>query len=435
MLKRIAVLCCAVLLGARPLSGQEPTVPEKLTLTEALRLGEARSPRLVAAQAGADIAGADRTDAARRPNPAVSVEGENYPLFEPSRPAFVNNQELTVRFDREVETAGRRGLRLEAADTALDAARARVDEARRLLQLDVGRAYFRVVLAQADQQVAQAALGELERVIGLTRARYDRGETSGAEFRRLQVERLRFVEDVFAAELAARNARAELLGLLNVTDLRQVFRAVDPLEPSALSAGGDVIATAAGGVLDVQALRGQALARRPDLRAVQLDRTRAETETRLQRALRTPNVTVGGGYRRDFGRNAVVFGVTIPVPLFNSLNPGGVQRADAERRRAEAVADVTVRQVEVELQQAINAVEISAERARYVEREYLVTARESRDIVQASYELGAADLIDFLDAQRAFRETQRVRNQTLYDLRVSLVELAVALGLSPAGQF
>ena len=54
--------------------------------------------------------------------------------------------------------------------------------------------------------------------------------------------------------------------------------------------------------------------------------------------------------------------------------------------------------------------------------------------MQASYELGETALIDFLDAQREFRATQRVRNQALYDLRISLIELAAAIGVPYTGQ-
>ena len=435
---RTSALVVGVVVGMLSVSAAQAQdagrVPTRLTLNAAVALAEARSPRLVAVQASADVAAADRIDAARRPNPAVSLESEGFPLFESSRPPFWDGQALTVRVDQEIETAGRRGLRLEAAEAGVESAEARMDEARRLLQLDVSRAYFLVALAQAEQAVAQAALDGLEQMIGLTEVRFDMGETSGAELRRLRVERLRFVNDVFAAELAERNARAELLGLLNMPDLGQEFQAVDSLETPPLRTGSIAVATAAGVALDVPALRALALAQRPDLRAARLEQTRAQTETRLQRALRTPNVTVGGGYQREFGSNAVVFGLTVPVPLFGSLNPGGTTRADAESRRADALAEATVRQVEVELQQAVNAVDIGAERVRYVEQEYLIAARESLDIVQASYGLGAANLIDFLDAQRAFRDTQRVHNQTLYDLRMSLVELAVALGLPPSGR-
>lgn len=419
---------------ATPLFAQDAVVPTRLTLADALRLAEGRSPQLVADRQLVDIAQADVRDASRRPNPAVSVEGEAYPLFERPLTSFWNNQGLTFRYDQEIETAGRRGLRIEVADTGVSVAMAEIEESRRRLRLVVSQAYFQLALAQSEGDVATAALAELEQVIGLTEARFTAGEVAGAELRRLQVERLRFVDDVFAAELAARDARASLLGLLNVVDLRRPVEAIDPLPaPPLLAADGRVIATAAGVALDLPALRVQALSDRPDLRAVQLDRARAETETRRQRALRTPNITAGWGYRRHFGTNRMEFAVTIPVPLFNSLNPGGVARADAGRRRADALAETAARVVEVELQQAVNAVEINAERVRYVEGDYLLNAAESLTITRASYEFGAVDLIDFLDAQRAFRDTQRVRNQALYALRMSLVELATAVGLSPAG--
>lgn len=413
-----------------PADAQELPIPRALTLSDAVRLAEARSPRVVAARQLVEMATADLTDASRRPNGALSLEGEAYPLFESPRPSFWDGQALTLRYDQEIETFGRRGLRMEVAEVGIAVASEEIQESRRRLRQEVGRAYFQLVLAQADRDVATVALGELERVIALTQARVNVGEVAGAELRRLQVERLRFVDDVLAAELAARNAQAALLGLMNVEDLSQPVEALDALAaPPLLAPDGRTIATASGVALDPAALREEALALRPGIRVAQLERTRAETETRRQRALRTPNITAGWGYRRHFGTNRMEFGITIPVPIFNSLNPGGVARAEAGRRRADALAQVEARAVEVELQQAVNAVDVSAERVRYIEQEYLLNAQESLDITRVSYELGAANLIDFLDAQRAFRETQQVRNQALYALRVSLIELASAVGL------
>jgi len=428
---RTTIVCLGLSLFL-PLEGtaQDLTVPNRLTLQETLRLADARSPQLAAARQLAALARSDVTSAARRPNPSVTVEGEAYPLFESPRPSFWDGQALTFRFDQEIETAGRRGLRMQAADTGVSVAHADIQESRRRLRVEVGRTYFQLVLAQADGASATAALSELERVIGLTEVRFNAGEVAGTELRRLQVERLRFLDDVLAAELATRDARAVLLGLLNAPDLNQPIDAIDPLPPPPLiGADGTVIAGSDGVRLPLPALRELVLSDRPDVRRARLRRRQAETETRRQRALRTPNVTAGWGYRRHFGSNRMDFGVTVPVPLFGSLNPGGIERAEAERRRAEALADAAATTANVDLQKAINAVEISAERIRYIEGEYLVTAEESLDITQASYELGAANLIDFLDAQRTYRETQRVRNRALYALRISLIELEAALGL------
>ena len=428
------MFACAMSLGASATWGQEVFLPDKLRLADAVAMALERNPALAAVRNGIDVARAERRGAELRPNPALTISSEGYPLTERNRPSFFNNQEFVVRFDQEIERGGRRGLRMAAADRTVDAATARFDNARRLLVLDVERAYFQAVLAMADRDVARASLEEIDRAIGLNQARFKQGEISGGDLRRLQVERLRFVDDVFAAELALRNARSALLALLNVPDLGRPFDVTEPLavaEATAPTAPGvisPILPTAIG--VQGRALANEALTRRPDVQAARQDVQRADTETRLQRALRTPNLTIGGGYKRDFGMHAVVFGTTLPLPLFNR-NQGGVARAAAEREQAENRARAAELTVRLDVQQAANAVDVNRERVHYIEREYLTTARESRDIILASYRLGAVDLIDFLDAQRAFRDTVRTYNRALYEHRISLFELAAATALPP----
>ena len=420
---RISLLLVLLLPMATDARGQDLTIPPQLTLGEALRLATERNPTLAAAGNSVEIAEAQQIDAHLRRNPAVTFESGGYPLFESPKPPFRNNQELTLRYDQEVELAGRRRLRTEVAAAGVSAAEATFRDERRRLEFEVRRAYFGVVLAKADLEVAQMALDEIDKVIGLNRARFQEGEISGGELRRIQVERLKFVDDLFAAQLALRNARSSLLALFNATDLSFEFDVAERLNVN--ESNPPPASATAPQVIDVVSLRTQALAARPDLAAAQQEVQRADTATRLQRALGSPNVTVGGGYRRDFGTDAAVFGVTVPLPMFNR-NQGGVVRADAERRQAANRAAATATTVLLDVQHAINTVDVSRARVEYIEREYLVPSRESRDIVLASYRLGSADLIDFLDAQRAFRDTLRTYNRALYEQRLSLFQLAAA---------
>lgn len=424
---RALLLMLSIGLAAGSAHAQEPIVPARLSLDEALRLARDRNPTLAATRNIVDAAVADRLAARLRPNPAFTIDTENYPLFDPNRPSPLDNQQLTVRIDQEIELAGRRRLRTAVAEAGVAGAEADIRDRERILELDVRRAYLAIVLAAADVEVAQSTLQEIDRVLTLNRARHDQGEISGVDVRRVQVERLRFVDDAFNAELALRNARSALLALFNAPDLSVTFDVTDSLASAsdAQAAGGAVPMPLEA--LDHGALRQQALTQRPDLAAARQDVLRAETETRLQRAVRTPNVTVGGGYQRNFGADAVVFGVTVPLPLWNR-NQGGVARAAAEQERARNLAAAASISVLLDVQQAVNSVEVSRQRVAYIEREYLRPARESRDIVLESYRLGSADLIDFLDAQRAFRDTLRTYNRALYDQRLSVFQLAAATG-------
>ena len=243
---------------------------------------------------------------------------------------------------------------------------------------------------------------------------------SGGELRRLEVERLRFADDLLASELGTRRATSELRSLMGSGRLDE------PIEPAeGLAVPGDALAARGA-----DALRALALERRPDVGALRHERERAQADAALQRALRTPAPTVSGGYKRDFGDNGLILGVSIPLPLFDR-NHAGVARADAGLR----LADARLRQVETavgaEVQQAIDVVDVSRRRAEAIERDYLARARDARDSVAAAYRVGEADLIDYLDAQRAFRDVQRAHTRALVELRLSLFELQAAIGALP----
>lgn len=396
-------------------AGVPARVPARLTLEDALRIAEARSPALESARAMVAIAEADALGARKWLNPSLSVESQGSPLFEPDHPPFLDNQELTVSIEQEFELGDRRQLRGQAAQIGVEISRAGGRDDGRLLRFTLQRAYFQAVLAKADHDATRATLEDIDKVLAVNRARYEQGELSGVELRRLQVERHRFADEELAAELSLRNARTRLLALLNLRPLDQEFETADGLSEPAAGATVDVTSVA------------EALAHRADLSALRLAEQRAETEAWLQRALRVPPFSLGGGWQRDFGTNTVVVRATIPLPLWNR-NEAGVARATAERALAASRTVAATMAAALDIQLAANGVANGRTRVASITREYLKNALEARDIVLASYRAGAATLIDYLDAQRALRDAQRAENRALFDYRVSVFELEAALG-------
>jgi outer membrane protein, heavy metal efflux system len=416
-------LCIAIagLVMSGHVYAQDPGgVPAQLSIEEALRIADARSPQLAGSQHAVAASEADVTGARRRPNPVLSVATEGFPFSERNRASFLNDQELSAGIEQEIELGGRRGLRTEVAQLGVDVSREGLRDTRRRLRFEVSRAYMQAVLARADEEVAQATLEEIDKVLALNRMRYEQGELSGVELRRLQVERFRFADDQFAAELALRNARSALLALLNLRPLDQPFDTVDDLALRPTGTAKVPPATASASLV------ARALATRPDLAAVRRGQDQAQAALRLQQALRTPSLLVGGGVKRDFGTNGLLLSVTMPLQIFNS-NQAGVARAEAEGRIAAAHVAETETAVSLDVQQALNALDVSRRRVAYVEGEYLTNAREARDIVLAAYRAGAATLIDYLDAERALREALRTTNRARFDYRVSLFQYAAAL--------
>jgi cobalt-zinc-cadmium efflux system outer membrane protein len=400
-------------------------IPEQLDLRKALEIAVANNPQLKAARNEIEMIDAERIDAAKRLNPALSAYFEDYRLFHSEIGPFFQTQEITVRLDQEIETGRKRKLRTQAAELRSQAQRAQTDNVVRALVFEVRRAYFQAVLAQTNLENAETILQEIDRVIELNRTRFEKGDISGAELKRVEVERLKFVEDVFASKLALMNAKSTLLSLFGLPHANPSFKLSGPL---IVDRGASIPAEGIPSPLPYPELERQALAKRPDLMASMFEQKRADTETLHQRSLRSPNITVTGGYKRNLSDNTVVFGIALPLKVFNK-NEGGIARAAAEKARADNLAAHTRSQILLDVQKACNSVEINRQRAEYIEKESIQKADESLQIVLTAYRLGEIDLIHLLDAERAFRETRKTYNQALYEYRMSLYELGSAVGL------
>jgi cobalt-zinc-cadmium efflux system outer membrane protein len=219
-----------------------------------------------------------------------------------------------------------------------------------------------------------------------------------------------------------RNAKSSLLALLNAPDLSRDVDLIGALPVSGQTSEPELPPRA-----PLNELLRIALERRPDLASRLQVRMRADTETSLQRAIRSPNITVGGGYKRVDFDNSFVLGVTIPLKVFNR-NEGGILRADAEQMLAANLVAAVRKEIELDVQQAYNAVEINRQRVEYIRTQHMQKAEEVSRVALASYNLGGATLIDYLDAQRTYRDALRIYNQALFDERISLYELASSIG-------
>jgi cobalt-zinc-cadmium efflux system outer membrane protein len=314
-------------------------------------------------------------------------------------------------------------LRGEAAALAVGIQRLSYRDRTLRLQLEVQRAFTQAILAKSNLETAQSLLEQTERMISLNRVRFEQGEISALELNRTEVERLKFKDDVFQANLMLRNAKSSLLALLNSPDLSLEMDIVGALEVDRQTPEHGFPPRA-----PLSDLIQTALAQRPDLALRVEEKRQSDTEVLLQRALRSRNVTVGGGFKRSGPDNSYVLGLTIPLTLYNR-NEGEIVRADAEQSRAANLLLAARRSVELEVRQAYDAAETSRQRVEYVRSLHMKKAEEASRVTFASYNLGGATLIDYLDAQRTYRDTLRIFNQALFDERISLYELAFSIGL------
>lgn len=383
----LAAPLCAVSAQAQSMS---PSAGDDvLTLDEALANADVSTPLTQAAEAGVWAAQAGRTVAALRPNPSVSVDTENALGTGPYR--GFDGSDTTVAFALPVELGGKRSARIAVAEASerrawIDLATAEADR-----RAAVTAAYVAAIASERRAMVADAQVAVTTENLRIARDRVMVGANSPIDEQRAALEQIRATTEAETARRTAAVSRAMLAQYVG----DDAGSALDQRWFD-LAAGREQGPTAP---VDVQGTLA--------LAAATADSASAEAELRLARSQRAPDVTLTAGTRRLEASNdqAMIFGVSVPLPLFNG-GKAAVTQAARERDRAEAQRRIAL----FEAEQKIAAAEADRDRAATAVRASepaLVAASEAARIARIGYAEGKFDQMVLLDAERMLLDTRR----------------------------
>ena len=419
----------AIVLIAAP--AEPPLLPPVLTLQDALRLFHERSFDLLLADAQLATARGDEALARAIPNPAVNGSVGNSFGYDASTCPSPGCSSISIGAGLSDQAAlsdllfGKRGLRIDAARAALDAARLSRDDAERTLRLVLEQAVVDAALQRAQLDLARVLLDFARATQELNGRRYQAGAISEAELARADVARLEAEQAVDLAGQAELAARSQVAFLLGVRGPPPDFR----IDPELLEQAARVAVPGA----DARGLLDSALQGRPDLRALQQQETRARAALDLARRQRIPEVTLSAQYAQEGTGSAALtpptltFGASLPLPLFYQQQ-GEILRAEADLRTQSVQREKAAAQLASEVLTAFAAFTASRKLVERMRGGLLQRAERARDLTRVQYEKGAARLLELLDAQRAFAQTHAEYLQDLHDLWMSLFRLEAAVG-------
>jgi len=395
---------------APPASAHGQERATRLTLDDAVRLAERENPTLRAKRFELDATRAGEITAGLRPNPTASYTAEKFG-------ASQTTQEHTVTVGQTLELGGKRQRRLDSARAATRVTRWELDDARRQVFAQVKKAFTDVLVARATLALAEQTLKTLDDVERIQRFRAERGDISELELTRIQLQRFAFERDAGDARQAIAAAIITLRALVGAAAVAPDVEVIGDL------GFRDV------GVSRDEAIR-RALAARPDLQAAEANREKARADVALARANAWWDVTPQLEYKRTDGNEQTFgFGFSIPIRIFDR-NQGEIARTQAEVDRVSAQRDAAVAQITSEVDTALSVVTTLRQRLESLRTVYLPKAEQARNTVEFAYRRGGVSLLDFLDAQRTYRETSLEHLRALGNYWSALYQLEAAVGAS-----
>jgi outer membrane protein, heavy metal efflux system len=322
--------------------------------------------------------------------------------------------QYTVNVGQPIELGGKRGRRVDSARAATQVANYQLEDVRRQVTLQVKSAFAAALIAREQLALARDNLKTLDDTERIQRLRAEKGDISELELLRIQVQRFAFERDAADASQALSAAKIALRSAAGAENIAEDFEVVGDLGLKEVS-------------LDKTVLMRQAIDNRPDLRGAEADRERARADHRLARANAWWDITPQVEYQRIGSDNTVGFGFSIPIRIFDR-NQGEIARTQAEIARVDAVRETMALQVLAALETDRQIAVTQRDRAVSLRDVYLPKARQARDTVEYAYRRGGQSLLDFLDAQRSYRETALAHLQAVGAYLSALYQLEADVG-------
>jgi cobalt-zinc-cadmium efflux system outer membrane protein len=387
----LAILTCSLALSVAAAAEEPaPDSPEEpsgvIALKDALAAALSGSPELGAFSAELRAREALTLQAGRRPNPAFRGSVENV-----GRQGF-EDTETTLLLSQLVELGGKRAKREHLAALGEELGRWDYEVKRLDVLTRATKSFVAVLVAQERLALATSLEGVAQKGVETVARSVSAGASPSVETTRARVTLARAEIERARAETSLVSARASL----------------------AASWGGEkaYFTKAAGDLTRLPPTPSEtrfleSIAQAPEVARWASERKEREASLELEKARGIPDVSVGAGARHfsDNADNALVFEVTVPLPVFDR-NEGAVAAAKEriEKARHEtAGARIAARQAVHDAYQRLSA---ATAQANSLSRNALPAARASHAGIVDAFRNGLLRPLDVIESQRTLFELE-----------------------------
>lgn len=360
---------------------------------------EAANPTLQAYRSSIEESRAAEVTAFLRPNPDFTLTADG---FQANR-----NNGVWRPLQGVVETPGvsylherqrKRELRLDNAKEATAVAQSTYADQERNLLFNLRNAFVQVLQAKAVFQNARENLDYWDRELAINRRRLAAGDLALVDLNRLELQRVQFESDFETAMVNLRTAKIQLLMLLNdrtpieQLDVAGPFDFTNQLQP-------------------LEEFRNIALEARPDLKAAVQNVELAKLAYQLAVANGSTDPTFSIWYSHNpsfanpFANETIGGSVSFPLRIFDR-NQGEKARTQIDIGRNQRLLSAAQAQVFNDVDSAYWTLVQALNLLNPYKTKYLALAEDNRNRVTLAFQNGGSSLLDFLDAEKAYRDTR-----------------------------
>ncbi|MFQ5528273.1 MAG: TolC family protein [Thermoanaerobaculia bacterium] len=384
----------------------------------------ARNPEIAATKARAESIEQRAPQVRALPDPVAGVTA--FVLTPETR---VGSQEASAGIAQKFPWFGKLKLKERAALFAAAAARADVETLRLKLVTEVRRLYYELGFLDALDEVIRTDRATLSHYEELAEARYRSGVGHQQPVIKIQAE----ITKASTKLLKVADRRAVIVASLNALRDYPQMTAISKTE----------LPTLPEIVTDLERLRAQALASRPEIAMSDAQIARSTALVDLAGKSYKPDVTAGIFYTAVGSRDDPagrlnpppdngddIFGISagINLPIWRKKLDAGVEEAVKTELAAQESKRSVVAKIDSSLGELPPRIDLTWQQLRLFEDVLVVQAEQSLLSAEAGYSAGSQDALDLLDAERVLLDVRTGTERNRADYAIALAQLEGSVG-------
>ena len=438
MTKAIIAVCsaaiCVMILPAAARAEQQP--PKVITLQDAVNIALTNNKGLVIAreQFRRSRSMADETRALGLPNLGLQAQTQRIgPVPEITIPGSTEKVQIasptsitaTALLIKPIDLNGRLSLATEISELASVIQELNLARAEQQLVFDVQNAYYNILRAEGQRDVAQAAVDSAQERLKIVKAQFEVGALPKFDVTRAEVEVANRKQALIAVTSAVDVSKA---GLLNIMG----FSPTEPIQTAPVTVQAEPLAATA------EQYVGEALARRPEALMAEGNVRLQQRSVKFARRERLPSFAATAGY--NYTAESTLFqpnkfswaiGLNATLPIYE----GGAIKARIDESKsdlaaAQAQLDQTRLDIALDVKAATLNLSEAYQRIQTTEKN-VAEAEEALRLAQVRFQSGISIQVEVSDAETALTQAGTNFVNAKYDYATALARLQRATATQP----
>jgi cobalt-zinc-cadmium efflux system outer membrane protein len=387
-----------------------------LTLKESLQLAKKNNPDLKVAAYSINSAKADITTAKIRPDPIFNAQllhivNSNNRKEGTSWTNSANSQ-YWWQVTKPLQIAGQRANKIDIANKLVSQSKLDYRESSRSIYYTVASKWLDAWSAKIGLDILEKGKANIDSLVRINVYRLKNRVITSTDLQRTQLLQKQYQRDIVTARQNYLSELQNLKYLVGLTDSVTVDFS-DNTFNTILTAGDSLVELGTHERSDVLAAKN----------AIDV----SNSNIKMQHSMAYPQPEVGGMYNPQNGIPYLGFYGTVSIPIFNR-NQGQREKAQVLKYQSEQNLWATERQAETEVTTAYSRYITQRQNLEDYQRN-LTEADTILNSVRYSYVKGGTSIIDLLEAQRSWLDTQQRYYSTMEDFRRSYIQLLFATGI------